>query len=55
MNREILLEQAVEQVRSLVKQGYKDACVAPEYCIASIGHDKYWTYTITIYVGDKNK
>ena len=53
MTREKLLEDAERQAQALRKQGYRDAHVVPEYCIASMGIDGFWTYTISVYAGTK--
>lgn len=52
--REDLLREAERHVEMLKRAGYKDALVAPEYCIANvIGEDRFYTRTISIYAGEK--
>lgn len=51
--REQLLREAEKYAAMLRRSGYPDAQVAPEYCIANeIGPDRFFTRTISIYVGD---
>ena len=49
---------AFEEAKIVAKQarrkGYVDAEAAREYCIdGEIGSDKFWTRTVSVYVGDK--
>ena len=52
--REQVLAEAEQIAAALRNAGYKDAAVAPEYCITpSIGPDGYFTKTISVYAGQK--
>ena len=54
--REEVLAEAEQIAEALRRAGYKDAEVAPVYCIeASIGPDGYFTKTISVYAGNKHE
>lgn len=53
-DRAELLAKAERIAEGLRRSGWPDAHVAPEYCIAgSIGIDKFYTETISIYAGER--
>jgi hypothetical protein len=35
--------------------GYRDAMAAPEYCIAGLGEDGFYTKTISVYAGERHQ
>lgn len=39
----------------LRRMGYRDAMAAPEYCIAGLGEDGFYTKTISVYAGERHQ
>ena len=52
MNR--ALDQAKHMAAMYRRAGYPNACAAPEYCIDELGSDGFYTYTVSVYVGEKD-
>ena len=52
MNR--ALDQANHMAAMYRRVGFPDARAAPEYCIDELGSDGFYTYTVSVYVGEKD-
>jgi hypothetical protein len=48
------LDQAKHMAAMYRRAGYPNARAAPEYCIDELGSDGFYTYTVSVYVGDKD-
>ena len=47
------LDEAKRIAAMYRRAGYPDACAAPEYCVDELGSDGFYTYTVSVYVGEK--
>lgn len=48
------LDQAKHMASMYRRAGYLNACAAPQYCIDELGSDGFYTYTVSVYVGEKD-
>lgn len=50
--------RAVDEARHMAalfrKAGFLNAQAAPEYCIDELGPDNFYTYTVCVYVGQRD-
>jgi hypothetical protein len=35
------------------RAGYPDACAAPQYCIDEFGSDGFYTFTVSVFIGER--
>ena len=47
------INQAMHIAAMYRRAGYPDAHAAPAYCVDEFGADGFYTYTVSVYVGEK--
>lgn len=54
MSNHRAVSEAQHMARLYRRAGFPEAQAAPEYCIDELGSDGFFTYTVSVYVGEKD-